>query len=96
MGSLFTPPPPPREARGRGRWCRNSGLGSDGRAGFSVPAEPAVLAANMGQIEWAMWANEQALASGLSECAEDRRGGGGRAGLGGLEMGTWGISDPRL
>ncbi|NXH22811.1 CY24A protein, partial [Bucco capensis] len=22
----------------------------------------------MGQIEWAMWANEQALASGLSEC----------------------------
>lgn len=23
----------------------------------------------MGQIEWAMWANEQALASGLSECA---------------------------
>ncbi|NXV16519.1 CY24A protein, partial [Cepphus grylle] len=24
----------------------------------------------MGQIEWAMWANEQALAAGLSECGE--------------------------
>lgn len=29
---------------------------------------PASLVAAMGQIEWAMWANEQALASGLSEC----------------------------
>ncbi|NXA64141.1 CY24A protein, partial [Mohoua ochrocephala] len=29
----------------------------------------------MGQIEWAMWANEQALAAGLSEC-------GGHGGLG--------------
>ncbi|NXU21126.1 CY24A protein, partial [Pardalotus punctatus] len=36
----------------------------------------------MGQIEWAMWANEQALAAGLSEC-------GGQRGLGGL-------GDPRL
>ncbi|NWS95869.1 CY24A protein, partial [Mionectes macconnelli] len=26
----------------------------------------------MGQIEWAMWANEQALAAGLSECAGPR------------------------
>ncbi|NXY26326.1 CY24A protein, partial [Atrichornis clamosus] len=32
----------------------------------------------MGQIEWAMWANEQALAAGLSEC-------GGRTGVCGLE-----------
>ncbi|NXF83712.1 CY24A protein, partial [Sclerurus mexicanus] len=31
----------------------------------------------MGQIEWAMWANEQALAAGLSEC-------GGREGPGAL------------
>ncbi|NWV85309.1 CY24A protein, partial [Dasyornis broadbenti] len=31
----------------------------------------------MGQIEWAMWANEQALAAGLSEC-------GATAGAGGL------------
>ncbi|NXE44210.1 CY24A protein, partial [Ptilorrhoa leucosticta] len=31
----------------------------------------------MGQIEWAMWANEQALAAGLSEC-------GGHGELGGL------------
>ncbi|NWJ03922.1 CY24A protein, partial [Crypturellus undulatus] len=27
----------------------------------------------MGQIEWAMWANEQALAAGLSECARPGR-----------------------
>lgn len=36
-----------------------------GGRGRSVPAEPAASAADMGQIEWAMWANEQALASGL-------------------------------
>lgn len=30
-------------------------------------AERTVLRVDMGQIEWAMWANEQALASGLSE-----------------------------
>ncbi|NXQ28655.1 CY24A protein, partial [Alaudala cheleensis] len=34
----------------------------------------------MGQIEWAMWANEQALAAGLSEYGELR--GLGRPGLG--------------
>ena len=28
----------------------------------------------MGQIEWAMWANEQALAAGLSECGVAVRG----------------------
>ncbi|NXN87873.1 CY24A protein, partial [Bombycilla garrulus] len=33
----------------------------------------------MGQIEWAMWANEQALAAGLSECG----------GLGGPGLGEW-------
>lgn len=36
----------------------------------------------MGKIEWAMWANEQALASGLSEyenfiIMEGKEGGGG-------------------
>lgn len=31
--------------------------------------------AAMGQIEWAMWANEQALASGLSECLRARHAG---------------------
>lgn len=31
----------------------------------------------MGQIEWAMWANEQALAAGLSECGVAVRGFGG-------------------
>ncbi|NXD73089.1 CY24A protein, partial [Eolophus roseicapillus] len=30
----------------------------------------------MGQIEWAMWANEQALAAGLSECCGESRGWG--------------------
>ncbi|KAK2085686.1 hypothetical protein P7K49_036986 [Saguinus oedipus] len=33
----------------------------------------------MGQIEWAMWANEQALASGLSECT-----------AGAVEAAAWG------
>ncbi|NXJ63552.1 CY24A protein, partial [Rostratula benghalensis] len=36
----------------------------------------------MGQIEWAMWANEQALAAGLSECGGNR----GGAGSGGCEV----------
>lgn len=35
-----------------------------------------VASAAMGQIEWAMWANEQALASGLSECAPGPRAAG--------------------
>ncbi|NXJ85622.1 CY24A protein, partial [Trogon melanurus] len=36
----------------------------------------------MGQIEWAMWANEQALAAGLSECGSGGwRGAGGVAGV---------------
>lgn len=42
---------------------------------------PVSLVAAMGQIEWAMWANEQALASGLSECdaaGHAERGGGRR------------------
>ncbi|NXM09510.1 CY24A protein, partial [Tyrannus savana] len=39
----------------------------------------------MGQIEWAMWANEQALAAGLSECAGPRGAGNAGAGRG---MGT--------
>lgn len=49
----------------------------------------------MGQIEWAMWANEQALASGLSECAPAA--GPGRAGTGrgraGAEPGAVGRGD---
>uniref|UniRef100_A0A8C3KC04 Cytochrome b-245 light chain n=1 Tax=Calidris pygmaea TaxID=425635 RepID=A0A8C3KC04_9CHAR len=34
----------------------------------------------MGQIEWAMWANEQALAAGLSECGGGPREGGRSSG----------------
>ncbi|NWR27019.1 CY24A protein, partial [Tachuris rubrigastra] len=39
----------------------------------------------MGQIEWAMWANEQALAAGLSECAGPGMPGPG----GGWGPGSW-------
>ncbi|KAF5914310.1 hypothetical protein HPG69_013095 [Diceros bicornis minor] len=44
----------------------------------------------MGQIEWAMWANEQALASGLSECTRDPALGAG------AEPGHPGARDPGL
>ncbi|NWY08410.1 CY24A protein, partial [Nothoprocta ornata] len=46
----------------------------------------------MGQIEWAMWANEQALAAGLSECARPGRPvGAARAGAGRLLRGAAGV-----
>lgn len=47
---------------------RRSGLTAEQRAGASG-CECVRVRSAMGQIEWAMWANEQALASGLSECA---------------------------
>lgn len=84
----------PGKLRG-GRWCRNSGLGGGGREGFSVPAQPAVSAANMGQIEWAMWANEQALASGLSKFAVPRHRGGGRGRTGWAGDGDVGNQQPK-
>lgn len=47
----------------------------------------------MGQIEWAMWANEQALAAGLSECGVKGlgdEGEGGRKAEYGMGMQGWG------
>ena len=43
------------------------GLLSSGAAGSDESEPRSSRSAAMGQIEWAMWANEQALASGLSE-----------------------------
>ena len=40
---------------------------SSGAAGSEESEPRSSRSAAMGQIEWAMWANEQALASGLSE-----------------------------
>lgn len=37
-------------------------------AAFRVGLSRVKSSRAMGQIEWAMWANEQALAAGLSEC----------------------------
>lgn len=63
-----------RDGTGRGGTGRGGAEGrrARGRAGEGLGARPQspsrAAAAAMGQIEWAMWANEQALASGLSEC----------------------------
>lgn len=43
------------------------GWQSSGAAGSEESQPRWSRSAAMGQIEWAMWANEQALASGLSE-----------------------------
>lgn len=69
-------------AGGRGRGRPRAGLAAAAQAAVSQGSRRAVVAsATMGQIEWAMWANEQALASGLSECAPRPRA-AGRAGGG--------------
>lgn len=66
------------------------GLLSSGAAGLEESELQPERSAAMGQIEWAMWANEQALASGLSEWGALCTWGGAAEGLLSLGAGRCG------